>query len=277
MTITLILLALLVMISGFGLIFYSAIYHPAQLHAQATSTAQTLQTADTRGTAQANAQATGTAIAFANATATAAAQATADVVGTMTALQNIYTAATRGTPALSESLSGENGSNWDIDQAVGGGGCSFTGGAYHASLYAKGYYFSCMANNTNFGNFAFQVQMTNVRGDSAGILFRSGNGGMKAYYFIIASDGTFDFFVSPSGTNNRELAYGSDAGIKRGAGQSNLLTVIARGSSFYLYINAQYVGNANDGTFQGGQIGFLVIDHTNPTEAAFSNLQIWKL
>src|SRR5947209_11894131 len=99
MTILLIGLALLIMASGFGLIYYSAVYHPAQLHAQATGTAQTMQTAEARATALANAQATGTAVAIANATATAQAQATAEVVATATALQNIYNSATSRTPA----------------------------------------------------------------------------------------------------------------------------------------------------------------------------------
>ena len=40
MTALLVVLALLVMFSGFGLIYYSAVYHPAQLHAEATATVQ---------------------------------------------------------------------------------------------------------------------------------------------------------------------------------------------------------------------------------------------
>src|SRR5712692_2872416 len=129
MTILLVILALLIMSSGFGLIYYSTVYHPNQLHMQATATSQTSQTMVARVTATANAQATGTAVAIVNATATAQAQATADVIATATALQNIYTEATRGTPALNESLSFNTGSNWDEDLAQGGGGCSFTGGA----------------------------------------------------------------------------------------------------------------------------------------------------
>src|SRR5712692_5717212 len=96
----LVTLALLVMFSGIGLIYYSTVLRPAQLHAQATGTAQTLLTVQARGTALANAQATGTAQAFANATATAQAQVTAQAQATVTALQDIYTTATSGRPAL---------------------------------------------------------------------------------------------------------------------------------------------------------------------------------
>src|SRR5262249_3700692 len=70
-TVLLLILTLLIMASGIGLIFYSAVLHPAQIHAQASATAQSLQTVQAQITSTANAQATGTVQAEANATATA--------------------------------------------------------------------------------------------------------------------------------------------------------------------------------------------------------------
>ena len=102
MTILLVVLALLAVLSGFGLIFYSTIYRPNQLHMQATATAQTQQTIVAQTTATAYTQATGTAVAISHATATAQAQATANVIATATALQNIYTSATKGSPVEHE-------------------------------------------------------------------------------------------------------------------------------------------------------------------------------
>jgi hypothetical protein len=209
MTILLAILALLIMSSGFGLIYYSTVYHPNQLHMQATSTAQTLQTREARATAVANAQATGTAVAIANATATAQAQATAAAVATATALQNIYTSATSGTPALNDSLASNTGSSWDEDLAQGGGGCGFSGGAYHASLDSKGFYFPCVAENTNFGNFAFQVRMTIVSGDAGGLVFRSDRANFKLYLLVFNRDGTYTLLVSKDRTHNSALAYGN--------------------------------------------------------------------
>jgi len=116
MLILLIVLALLSMVSGIGLIYYSTVYHPVQLHAQATATTQAFQTRAAQGMATANAQATGTAVAFTHATATAQAQATAEVQANATVLQNIYTSATSGSPTLSDSLAGNSGSGWDEDQ-----------------------------------------------------------------------------------------------------------------------------------------------------------------
>ena len=277
MIVLLAVLAVLIMASGGGLIYYSTVYHPAQLHAQATSTAQTQQTqaADAAGTA--NTQATGTAIAVANATATANAQATAFVVATQTALQNIYTSATRGTPALSESLAFNTSSNWDVGTAQGGGGCAFSGGAYHASLDTKGFFLPCIANNTNFSNFALQVQMTIDSGDGGGVVFRANSGAFKVYALTVDSGGNYTLFVSRSSTQNSDLLSGIAPSFKQHTGQTNLLTVIARGSSIYLYINKQYVGSVTDSTYSSGQIGVLVNDHNNSTDVAFSNLQVWKL
>src|SRR5207247_40200 len=102
--------------------------HHNDIHA--TATAQTQQTIVAQTTATAYTQATGTAVAISHATATAQAQVTA----TATALQNIYTSATKGSPILDDSLSFNTGSSWEEDQAQGGGGCGFTGGAYHASI-----------------------------------------------------------------------------------------------------------------------------------------------
>ena len=277
MVILLAVLAVLIILSGGVLIYYSTVYHPAQLHAEATSTAQTQQTQVANATSTADTQATGTAVAVANATATANAQATAFVVATQTALQNIYTSATSGTPALSEALSFNTSSNWDIGTAQGGGGCAFSGGAYHASLDTKGFFLPCLANNTSFSNFAMQVQMTIVSGDAGGLVIRANGGASKLYALSITSGGSYDLFVSRSSTQNSDLLNGSAPSFKQRTGQTNLLTIIARGSNIYLYINKQYVGNVTDSTYSSGQIGVLVDAHNNPTNVAFSNLQVWRL
>lgn len=277
LTILLIVLALLVILSGFGLIFYSTVYRPNQLHMQATATTQTQQTTVARATATANTQATGTAVAIANATATAQAQATAYVIATATALQNIYTSATKGSPVLNDSLSANSGSNWEEDQAQGGGGCAFSGGAYHASIDQKGFYFACAAQNTSFSNFAYQVQMTIAKGDAGGVFFRGNRNASQFYLLSIARDGTFDLFVSKDQNHSSDLNFGNSSAIKKNLGQANLITIIVRGRSIYFYINKQYAGNVNDSTYSSGQIGVFVDAHTTATDVAFSNAQVWKL
>ncbi len=269
----LVVLALVIIASGVGLIYYSTVYRPNQLHMQATSTVQAIQTQHARGTATAESQVTATA----KATATVQAQATANAQATVTALQNIYTSATKGTPVLDDSLASNSGSGWDEDIAVGGGGCAFSSGSYHASLYKAGFYFPCIARNTNFGNFAFQVQMTIIKGDNGGLIFRGDGSTTKFYAFRVDTNGVYDLFSTQDSNHSTELAYGNSFSFKKSAGQANLLTIIARNSSIYFYINKQYVGNIADSTYQSGQIGFLAEDRTNPTDISFNNAQVWKL
>jgi hypothetical protein len=273
MTILLVVLALLAVLSGFGLIFYSTIYRPNQLHMQATATAQTQQTIVAQTTATANTQATGTAVAISHATATAQAQVTA----TATALQNIYTSATKGSPVLDDSLSFNTGSSWEEDQAQGGGGCAFTGGAYHASIDQKGFYFACAAQSTSFSNFAYQVQMTITKGDAGGVFFRGNRSASQFYLLSIARDGTFDLFISKDQNHSSDLNFGNSSAIKKSTGQANLITVVVRGNSIYFYINKQYAGNVNDSTYTGGQVGVFVDARTTATDVAFNNAQVWKL
>lgn len=277
MIIGIIAAAVLIMLSGVGLIYYSSVYRPAQLHMQATSTAQTVRTQEAQATALAYAQATGTAVAYANATSTAQAVATANAVATATALQNIYTSATSGTPVLNDSLAFNTGSGWDENLAQGGGGCGFNSGAYHASLTPKGYYFTCIAHNTNFSNFAFQVQMQIVQGDAGGLVFRANSSTYKYYVLSIGRDGTYFVSASKDFSHSTEIGYGQSPAFKQNAGQTNLLTLVARGNNMYFFVNKQYAGSINDGAYKSGQIGLMVDNRTGSTDVAFKNAQVWKL
>jgi len=194
MVILFIVLVLLI-IGGSGLILYTAVIQPNQLHTQATATAQ----ANVTGTAQANATGTAhaaaTATIEANATATAQAQATAQVQATATALQAIFNQATSGTPVLNDPLSQQDANNWEVDDKTGGGGCAFSGGSYHASMPQASYFASCYAQNSNFSNFAFQVQMTILKGDRGGIIFRYDSEARKFYLLRFDQNGVYNFFV----------------------------------------------------------------------------------
>jgi hypothetical protein len=275
-TILLIVVVLLVMASGVGLIFYSAVLHPAQLHAQATATAQVIATTQAQATALANAQATGTALANSNVTATAQAVATAQVVATATALQNIYNQATSGAPDFSDPMNGSNVGNWEIGNN-GQESCSFRRGAFHVVETQKNISLGCLAQNTNYRNFALQAKVTIIKGDEGGIVFRGSIGSSRLYTFGITPQGEFELVVFRGSGPGKPLLVGPGTTIKTQPGQANLLTVVARGSLFYLYINKQYVDSVRDSTFSVGAIGVFAANSKHSTEAAFSNVQVWKL
>src|SRR5204862_6934642 len=117
----------LVLIVGSVVTFYVGVYQPAQLHAQATSTA----VAKVTGTAQAQATATGQVLATqqaqANATATAQTLANNAATATVTALQTNYIQIINGSPTLNDPLTATSGSGW-----AEGPECSYTKNAYHA-------------------------------------------------------------------------------------------------------------------------------------------------
>lgn len=278
MVILFIVLVLLI-IGGSGLILYTAVIEPNQLHAQATATAQ----ANVTGTAQSNAtgtaQAAATATTEANATATAQAQATARVQATATALQAIFTQAISGTPVLNDPLSQQDANNWEVDDKTGGGGCAFTGGSYHASMPQAGFFASCYAQNSNFSNFAFQIQMTIIKGDRGGIIFRSDSAATKFYLLRFDQNGTYNLFVysGSNGSNAKNLLEGSSSSFHSGTNQANKIAVVARGSNIYMYVNQQYFASISDSTYSSGSIAVFAEDHTNSTEVAFSNAQVWTL
>jgi len=285
---SLLLLTILILFiaSGFG-IYYGANSGRQAMNHYATMTAAVRYTAYSRNatgtaqsyvtaTAQANASATATAQANAHATATAQANASA-----VAAVQASATAAIRsgqqnpyapyaGTLALYDPLSNNSlGNGWDE-----GVNCTFTGGAYHASK-PQGGNNPCIARGTDFGNFAYEAQMTIIRGDCGALIFRADGSNGKFYYFRICQDGTYALIRYDSFTSTQTLQSASSPAIKTGLNQANVIAVVAIGGGIDLYVNQLKIPSMNDGTYTKGQIGVAADSSSNPTEVVFSNVRLW--
>ncbi len=277
----LIVLLILLLIGGSVLIYYAAVLQPSTLHSQATATAQTQATAQivhAQQTTQTNATRTAQASATAQAVANTHATATAQAVGTATALQNLYNQSTSGSPDLTDPMTSPDANRWEVGTSSTGSGCQFTSGAYHAIIIEKGFFQPCFAEGTDFSNFAYQIQMTIIKGDAGGILFRANNSSFKLYQFSVGQDGSYDLYSYQDRQHSKTLISNSTSpAINKGAGQTNLLTVIARGDHLYLYVNKHYVTSVSDNTTSSGQIGVFAQNYTNPADVAFSNAQVWKL
>ena len=180
------------------------------------------------------------------------------------------------------------GYEWDetTDSAVGA--CQFKEGAYHSSIPAANTDEICTAEGSGLINFVLQINMTFLSGDGGGLLFRETShidNGMytilTCYEFVIGTNGFFTFLsYSYFGSGNPQtnvLSSGNSAAIQQGLNQSNLIAVVALGTSFTLYVNKQQIAIANDNSFSSGQIGVLARDTTNQADVAFSNLQVWTL
>jgi hypothetical protein len=56
-----------------------------------------------------------------------------------------------------------------------------------------------------------------------------------------------------------------------------MLAVVAYKGTFYLFDNQQLLTSVSDNTLISGKIGVAAIDYTAPTEAEFSNAQVWNV
>ncbi|MBA2677649.1 MAG: zinc ribbon domain-containing protein [Ktedonobacteraceae bacterium] len=238
-----------VIVVGSGLLYYTQVFRPAQLLAQATAAVD----------------ATATGWAYATATRQAITP------------QMIYQQATHGTPALNDSLSSRESSYWRALQR-NIGSCAFAGGTYHVLISRKNSFFFCAAWPV-FNNFAYQVQMTIVKGDGGGIVFRANPVASTCYLFTVSQDGhyTLNLFVDNNPDHIQPLTGSDSPVIHSGLHQSNLLTVIVRGGSTYLYINTQYIATVSDDTFTTGNVGVASVDYSHPPEVTFSHAQVWSL
>lgn len=156
---------------------------------------------------------------------------------------------------------------------------AFPGGAYDAQASA-GWLQNCQAKATNFGDVTYQVQITLLHGHSGGSVLRADANG-NGYYFRSSTDGSYIFkkiFVDSSNTARQTtLATGQSPVIATGNNQANVLTIIAKGSDFYLYVNQQYINKTSDGTYKAGQIGVYIDSDASGAEAMFHDVSVWKM
>ena len=210
--------------------------------------------------------ATVTAIAQTNATATAS---------VIAANPNPY--GTGGTLALYDPLRDNSlDYHWDVSSNTAGGVCQFQGDAYHVSQSDPMYFNVCLAS-PDFRNFAYEAQMRIIKGDGGGIVFRVG-ASQTFYRFDVYQDGSYDFLVCPANSNCHALVMITPSSASnKGLNQTNLLAVVANGSSFTFYINHVRVSSFNDRTFSSGQIGMIAspLAGGQPTEVVFSNARVW--
>lgn len=242
------LLALIVLLLGGSvLIYYATVYQPRRVHDQATATAAT-STVLARATNEAQIKATATVAA-----------------------ENLYTHS--GTLALADPLN-KNDIKYRWDENTN---CAFISGTYHAIAPDPRYSDYCIASASDFSNFAFEAQMTILKGDAGGVIFRVENTNPNQYYdFSIRQDGSYNL-EAVNGSGGPTLTQGSSLAIKQGLNQTNLIAVVAQGTNIALYANHQLLGTVTDSTYGRGLVGLYAVVYTQPTEVAFSNAKVWAL
>lgn len=201
------------------------------------------------------------------------------LLGGQQQMQALYASATSGEPRIDDPLNGESSLAWLLGA---GGTCVFKGGALHASSPITA---TCASPFTYMSDFAYQVEMTITQGTKGGLVFRYSvlPPVTGVYYFTVTTQGQFSLEDKTLTYVDNQLSFSPlrpliklqhSETIKTGPGQTNLLTVIARGPNIYLYINKQFVGSAKDSTSPAGLIG-MFSDQT--PDIVFKHVQVWTL
>jgi eukaryotic-like serine/threonine-protein kinase len=218
----------------------------------------------------------------ADAKATATTQAEATATATVIAA-NPY----GGTLVLNDPLRDNSLGHW-YQGSDSVSSCKFTGGAYHVS-FSPGPRTSasvnahfCMAlDSADFRNFAFEVQMTIIKGDFGAILFRAPHDTAGGYQFVVGQNGMYILHSWKSPTNEQILVNSTFSSvIHPGLGQTNLIAVVAEGSTIRLYVNHLQIASVTDSTYSHGSIGLFAdtyISRERPTEVVYSNAKVWVL
>jgi hypothetical protein len=147
----------------------------------------------------------------------------------------------------------------------------------------SGFNYLCVANQASFKNFAFQIEMTIVKGDGGGLLFCLNENASQQYtqfyYFRLSTTGDYGLFAytAPGRFNDAKKILGGNTKLAKGIGQANTVTVIVQGSQIALYLNQQYLESTTDSSFSSGIIGVFASDLNQPTDVAFQNVKVWQL
>jgi hypothetical protein len=157
-------------------------------------------------------------------------------------------------------------------------GCHFCDQAYHVSIGNRPtpWMIYCLARETNFSNFVYQIEATLLQGTEIGVIFRQ-MAQSGYYYFYIRRDGTYGLQRTLH-LQRILLLDGMSSAINIELNQPNVLAVVANGPTIDLYVNQQHLTRVTDATHTAGRISTATAtDANSPSEASFRNLMLWTL
>ncbi len=186
-------------------------------------------------------------------------------------------AITGASPTLIDDLSTDFIGGWYVDNTS----CTFAGGAYHVIAKQANVLQTCESSIFSFDNAALQVDVSLLKGSNAGLIFRAND----QQYYDFGIDNQGDYFFRRHDSNGAgggtitDLIPGTRSPAIAPGKRKNTLLVIANGSDFKLFINGNFVGEQQDSSYTGGQVGFGVgtLPSVNSGEASFSNFKEYSI
>jgi hypothetical protein len=119
-------------------------------------------------------------------------------------------------------------------------------------------------------NFAIQADMTIVHGAGGGFILRFNRDKLTGDRLRVSPDGSYDLV-----NQNKSLFSGDSLALKQGLKQSNQLTIIVQKHTIYFYINNQFITQADENSFNYGQVGTLALSWDEATDIRFENIKIF--
>ncbi|MEO8970997.1 MAG: protein kinase [Ktedonobacteraceae bacterium] len=181
-----------------------------------------------------------------------------------------------GSLALNDPLTSNN-LGWDTGINNHNASCQVTAQGFEVTQPALGFFHGCIAKNTDYTNFVYQVQMNMIAGDYAGIMFCANKTQGTYYFFYIKPDGSYVLKTVSGDQFTGTLISNSSSAILTGLPSTNTLAVVVQNGAISLYVNETKIDGVNDTTYTHGQIGVFTGNDTNSADTIFSNARVWQL
>ena len=178
--------------------------------------------------------------------------------------QALYTSVMHSSPTLDNPSAGNGPNQWSLTSDRFGGPLSPL--------------VECFINTLTVQSFAFQTEIDFLRVGTeaghmeAGLLMRQNLAKGTGYYFFLDT-AFYNCNFAPRLDQVQRMGCPSSKGV----GATNVLTVIALQSMFYLYINDTHVEIIKNGKDQSGALGVFLSGDTTNLDVGFKNVKIWTL
>lgn len=181
------------------------------------------------------------------------------------------------TLALNDNL-GSNDTHYQWEVGTNGpNSCKFSNKVYDITSTGPNY---CLANQSNFSDFVYQIQMKIVQGTVGGVIFRAANTQQTYYYFQITTDGHASLWRSDAPNQPATLVPDTSSfasAIAEGEGRANVIAISAAGGHLICFVNGVPLVSITDTHYTAGNIGVMVgrVNQTNVTEAVYQYARVW--
>lgn len=180
-----------------------------------------------------------------------------------------------GSLALDDALTGNNYA-WDTGTNSHNASCQFTSQGLEVTQPATGFFHGCIAKNTDFTNFTYEVQVNMIAGDYAGITFCADKAQGTYYFFYIKPDGSYALKLFSGDQAQSTLTSNSSSAIVTGLPSNNVLAVVVQNGTITLFVNQTNIAQVSDATYTHGQIGVFTGNDTNAAQTIFSHARVWQ-